>query len=202
MRKLSLVLAMSLAVVGLVTLGVTAEEESAKKGVAIGETVPDFTLKSIEGKEYKLSDLKGKVVVLDFVSQHCPWSIAHDKSMPALARQYGEKGVVFFGIDSDANTSPEDIRGYVKENGITYTILKDEQNKYADAVRATKTPEIYIIDAEQKLVYHGAYDNRKSPQETGEINYVAQALDAILADKPVETAKTAAWGCTIKRVGA
>lgn len=177
-----------------------AEDKGHAEKLAIGDAVPDFTLKDLEGKEHKLSDYKGKIVVLDFVSHGCPWSRAHDKSMPALAEKYKANDVVVLGVEADKENSVEDISSYAKENGVTYTILKDEGNKFADAVNAKQTPEIFIVDKEGNLAYHGAYDDRKSPDAEGATNYVAAALDALLAEKPIEMAQTKAWGCGIKRV--
>lgn len=191
--------ALALAVIVVASAPAWAEEKA--KPLAIGDAVPDFTLKDLDGKEHKLSDYKGKIVVLDFVSHGCPWSRAHDKSMPALADKYKDQDVVVLGIEADKEHSVEDIKSYAKENGVTYTILKDEGNKYADALNAKQTPEIFIVDKEGKLAYHGAYDDRKSPDAEGKTNYVAEAVDALLAEQPIQMAKTKAWGCGIKRVG-
>jgi hypothetical protein len=69
-------------------------------------------------------------------------------------------------------------------------------------VGASRTPEIYIVDTEGKLAYHGAYDDRKAPDMAGETPYVANALDNLLAGEPVATPEVSAWGCTIKRFSA
>lgn len=191
--------AVGVAAIALALVGYAAFAEDGKK-LAIGDPVPGFTLKDLDGNEHKLSDYKGKIVVLDFVSHGCPWSLAHDKSMPALADRYKDKDVVVLGIDSDKTHTPEDVKKYASENGVSYTILKDEGNTFADAVNAKQTPEIFIVDAEGNLAYHGAYDNRKSPEQDGDVNYVADALDAMIADEPIELAQTKAWGCGIKRV--
>ncbi len=193
--------AVALVFAAVVSVAVAQDDAVKKKSIALGEAVPDFTLKALDGKEHKLSDFKGKTVVLDFISHGCPWSKAHDKTMPALAEKYKGNDVVVLGIDSDASHSVDDIAAYAKENNITYTILKDEGNKYADALNAKQTPEIFIVDKEGKLVYHGAYDNRKSPDQDGDTNYVESALDNLLAGEAVKTAQTKAWGCGIKRVG-
>ena len=192
------VFAIAVAAIGIAAW---AQDASKTKRLAIGDKVPEFMLNDLDGNEHKLSDYKDKIVVLDFVSMGCPWSRGHDASMPALADAYKGKGVVVLGIDADKDNSVDAIRGYAKKSGVTYMILKDEGNKYADAVNAKQTPEIFIVDKEGALVYHGAYDNRKSPDQKGDTNYVAEAIDALLANQPVKTAQTKAWGCGIKRMG-
>lgn len=192
----------SVSILGCVTLVAALANCSmapTRQGPAIGSAVPDFTLKDYDGQEHSLASSKGKVVVLDFCSLECPYSKGVDQSLPQLASTYAEKGVVFFGIDSHKSTTPEQIKQYATDKKIPYPILKDEGNKYADAVGATRTPEFYIIDKSGKLVYHGAYDDRKVPEKAGDTNYVREALDAVLAGQPVQTAAVAAWGCTIKR---
>lgn len=168
--------------------------------VAIGGKMPDFQLTDYTGETHSLSDYKGKVVVLEFMSQHCPWSRGAAPSIAALSKKYDDENVVFLGIDSHRSTTHEDNKAYAKEIGIPYPVLRDENNVYADAVGATRTPELYVVDEEGVLRYHGAYDNRKSPGDTGDVNYLAKAVDAVVAGEPIEDAEVNAWGCTIKRV--
>src|SRR5690606_13186325 len=157
-------------------------------------------LKDLDGNEHSLSEHEGKPVVLIFVSQHCPWIQGAQPQMNEVAKEYEAKGVVFYGIDSDAVNKVEDIRNYAKEKNVTYTILKDVGNKYADALNAQNTPEVFIVDKEGKLAYHGAFDNRRREAEVGSENYVRMALDEILADKPVSVPEKRQWGCGIRRV--
>ncbi len=137
--------------------------------------------------------------MLEFASQKCPWSRGADPALIRTATAYEDKGVVFLAIDSHFETPVEEIKPYAEKTGKTYPILKDAGNKYADAVGAMRTPEIFIVDAQGVLVYHGAFDNRTRPEVEGEVNYVAKALDALLAGKPIEQTEVAAWGCSIKR---
>ncbi len=167
--------------------------------VEIGEEMPDFTMTDYTGAEHSLSDYRGKVVVLEFLSQHCPWSRGAAPSIADVAEKHGED-VVFLGIDSHRATTHADNAAYAEKMDIQYPILRDENNVYADKVGATRTPELYVIDEEGVLRYHGAYDNRKSPQDTGDVNYLAKAIDAVVSGEPVEKAEVSAWGCTIKRV--
>jgi peroxiredoxin len=185
----------------LVSASCSGTAESASKALAIGAVAPDFALKDFEAKDHTLSALKGKIVVLDFSSIECPYSRGVDKDgLVELARAYTAKGVVFLGVDSHKSTTPEQIKQYAAENKIPFPILKDAANKYADAVGATRTPEFFILDKDLKLAYHGAFDDRKDPEKRGATGHVRNALDDLLAGRPVKTPEVAAWGCTIKRV--
>jgi thiol-disulfide isomerase/thioredoxin len=180
-----------------------AEKEDA--AVTVGKVMPSFTMPDYNGTEYNLKALKGKTVVLAFTSQECPYSRAADPRLAKLAEAYRPKGIVFLSIDSHKSTQPAAIKQYAHEKNETeeklpYPILKDWQNRYADKVGAKRTPEIYIVDKGGKLVYHGALDNQKKPDDEAYVSYVGKALDEILAGKPVSEAKTSAYGCTIKRV--
>ena len=165
----------------------------------IGAAMPAFKLTDYAGEEHQLSEYAGKVVVIDFLSRDCPWSKGAAPSIASLAKQYEGKDVVFLGINSNAGSTAEAMEKYARSASIPYPIAIDEKNQYADVVGATRTPEIYVIDRAGKLAYHGAYDNRKAPEETGDVNYTKDAIDAVLAGEPVAKAEISAWGCTIKR---
>ena len=165
----------------------------------IGDNLPDFQLQDPMGENHSLSDYAGKIVVLNFCSQECPWSRGADAKINEVARAYAAKEVVFLGVDSHHSTPPEAIKAHAEKAGVPYPILKDTGNAYADKVHAQRTPEIFIVDRQGKLAYHGAFDNRTRPDQEGDINYVADALDALLAGQKIAKPEAAAWGCTIKR---
>jgi len=167
--------------------------------VAIGKAMPDFKLTDALGKSHSLSAYKGKTVVLNFLSNECPWSRGAEPSVSALAKEFEGKDVVFLGINSNAGVTAAQMKDYSASAGIPYAVLIDTNNVYADAVGASRTPEIYVIDKDGKLAFHGAYDDRKEPEKTGGTNYTKLAVEAVLAGKPVEKAEVSAWGCGIKR---
>lgn len=200
-------LAAILVLAGVYTGAVRAGEEgsASEPKAEIGHKMPGFSLDDYTGKTYTLDSLKGKFVVLAFTSQKCPYSREGDARLPAVAKEYQPKGVVFLSIDSHKDTSLEEIAQYAKEDNKTgeklpYPILKDPENKYADTVQAKRTPEIYIVDKEGVLVYHGALDNQKKPGDEDYVNYVKKTLDELLSGKEVSNPTTGAYGCTIKRV--
>jgi peroxiredoxin len=167
--------------------------------ISPGDAMPDFTMTDDAGEVHTLSDYRGRIVVLDFCSHKCPWSVGADARLNELAEAYAEHEVVFLGIDSHHETPVSELREYRAGGGKAYPILKDEGHAYADRIGARVTPEIFVIDSEGVLVYNGAADNSFRPDSTGSVSYVEQALEQLLAGEPVRPSKTAGWGCTIKR---
>ncbi len=172
----------------------------------IGATIPDFKLKDYNGKEHALADSTGKIIVLAFTSQRCPVSRGHEAALAKTAEQYQAKGVVFLSIDSNKDTTPDQMKEYASSSNSTgkllpYPILKDVGNRVADAMGASRTPELYIIGKDGKLAYHGALDSGDNMAAAGYSNYVAKALDELLAGKPVTMTTKSAYGCGINRVG-
>jgi thiol-disulfide isomerase/thioredoxin len=179
----------------------TGEMAYAAAAVAVGQDMPDFKMKDVNGTEHTMEGRTNATFVLVFSSQECPWSRGADPGLTALATEYLPKGVAFYAIDSHKDTTVEQMKNYAMEARIPYPLLKDEGNAYADLVGAKVTPEIFIVSKEGKLVYHGAFDNRMSPDAAGDQAYVKMALDAVLEGKPVEQDRVKAWGCSIKRKG-
>ena len=167
---------------------------------AIGTTIDDFKLPDADGAEHSLKSLTGKNgAVLIFISVQCPVSNAYNDRMEKLAQDYKAKGVNVIGINSN-NTEPAGaVKSHASDKHLTFTILKDDGNKVADRLGATRTPETYVIDASGKLVYHGRIDNSQKTEGITS-NDLRDALDEMLAGKPVTKTGGAAFGCTIKRV--
>ncbi len=167
--------------------------------LAIGATVEDFTLPDGDGKEHSLNSLKGKNgSVLIFVAVKCPVSNAYNERMEKLAQDYKAKGINVIGINSNVAESADAVKAHASTNHLTFPVLKDGGNKIADRLGATVTPEVYFLDAANKLLYRGRIDNAKDVSQV-ETNDLREALDAALAGKPVAKTTATAFGCTIKR---
>lgn len=169
---------------------------------AIGTAAPDFSLTTLDGKRFSLAEAtRGqKAVVLMFIATKCPYSNAYNARMRDMAAAYGTKGVLFVGINSNKSEPAEEARAHAKENRHTFPIMKDPDNKVADLYDAKRTPEIFVVDPEGKLRYHGRIDeNYEDPSQVSSPD-LKNALDAMLSGKPVQKAETKAFGCTIKRV--
>jgi peroxiredoxin len=167
---------------------------------AIGTTVDDFKLPDADGAEHSLKSLTGKNgAVLIFISVQCPVSNAYNDRMEKLAQDYKAKGVNVIGINSNNTEPTAAVKSHAGEKHLTFTILKDDGNKIADRLGATKTPEVYVLDPSSKLVYHGRIDNSQKTEGITS-NDLREALDEMLAGKPISKTGGAAFGCTIKRV--
>jgi peroxiredoxin len=166
---------------------------------------PDFTLKDLDGKERKLSEFLGKVVVLEWTNYSCPFVKKHygPGAMQALQKTYTEKGVVWLSICSSAEgkqgfQKTEDWKKAVAEAKASPTaLLPDADGTVGHLYGARTTPDMRIVDAKGFLAYSGAIDDdpsMKSDPAKAKVNYVAQALDAMLAGKEPPTAETKAYG--------
>jgi hypothetical protein len=175
----------------------------------IGKPAPEFTLTDSTGTSHKLSDFKGKVVVLEWLNHGCPFVKKHydEGNMQKLQAKYTGEGVVWLSIVSSApgkqgHMTAEDTNKTKEEKGSKPTaVLLDEDGKVGQLYGAKVTPELFIINPEGALVYAGGIDDKKSTDPAdiaASTNFVAQALDEILAGKPVSMAKTEAYGCSVK----
>ncbi|HOD51560.1 MAG TPA: redoxin domain-containing protein [Candidatus Hydrogenedentes bacterium] len=205
MKRTTVLLAigcLAIAAVIVILAGRAGRDVQAEGKIKIGEKMPDFALNGIDGKEYKLTEvLKKGPTVLIFSSQECPYSRKADPVLSKLYTSYKDKGVTFLSIDSHKDTTPEQIKQYAETAKLTYVVLKDAGNKYADAAGAQRTPEVFIVNKDGKLVYHGGPNNQKEPGDAEFKDYVKSALDEILAGKAVSAPEASTWGCTIKRAG-
>lgn len=171
--------------------------------LSIGGDAPKFTLKDQTGKDVSLADYSGKIVVLEWFNEGCPFVVKHYKEghMNKLASKYAEKGVVWLAINSTSGKTPESNAKIAEKWKIERPILSDADGEVGHDYGATNTPHLYIIDTAGKLVYRGAIDSDSSDDAAkidGATNYVAKALDEILAGKTVSQAETKAYGCSVK----
>ncbi len=164
------------------------------------DKIENFTLPDYNGKEHSLSDYKNsKVTVIIFVATECPVSNDYNSRMEELYKNYSKKDVAFLGINSNKAESVEMIKEHAEENDLTFTILKDKNNVVADEFGASVTPEVYVVNSEMEVLYHGRIDNSRDIDDVTS-NDLQNALNEILEGKPVSNNSTKAFGCTIKRV--
>lgn len=174
--------------------------DDVKNTFAVGSTMENFTLPDINGKERSFESLKGKNgTVIVFLSVQCPVVKAYDERIVKLAEEYQARGINVVGINSNATESPETVKQHA-EGKYKFTVLKDNNNIIADKLSAYATPEMFLFDTKNKLVYHGAIDNDRSGANVS-ANFLRDALDEHLAGKAITKADTKAIGCSIKRVG-
>lgn len=183
-------------------------ETKAPAGYAVGAVVADFTLTDADGNKTSLKSIAEgkKYVVLDFWSRECPAAKACEPAFAKLHKDFSAKSVAFVHMASNKkeNKVEADVtatKDYAKKNSITWPILLDVDNKVADVFGGQTTPHVFVIDVkDMKVVYAGSINDAVWKPENVKREYVREALDLLLAGKPVATPSTKAEGCTIKRV--
>jgi peroxiredoxin len=178
----------------------------ARAVVEVGKPAPDFSLTDVQGKTHKLSDYKGKVVVLEWVNSGCPIVKAHyeAKNMQDTQKVAAADGAVWLQINTSGpgaqgNLSDAEAAKWQKEQGVTATAyLKDYTGKVGRLYGAKTTPHMFIVNKDGTLAYQGAIDSGNSRDIPTATNYVKAALASIKAGKPIEKAATKAYGCAVK----
>lgn len=172
------------------------------RGAAIDKPAPDFTLKDVDGKTVKLSDYKGKIVVLEWFNPECPVSAGcHAKgSLKDGAARAAKEGVVWLAINSSGagkeGSGAEKNKKAAAEWNMKHPVLLDESGEVGHLYGAKTTPHMFVIDAKGMLVYKGAIDNQGKDDKM--INFVDTALADLKAGKPVATKETKSYGCGVK----
>jgi peroxiredoxin len=169
----------------------------------VGAPAPDFTLPlAADGTKVALKDLlaRNKAVAVIFVATKCPVSNAYNERMAQLGKEYAAKGVAVVGVNSNKTEPAAEVAAHARQHGFTFPVVKDEGNKVADAYGAQKTPEVYVLSPKGDLLYHGRIDESQDDPKNVKSPDLRNALEAILAGRPVPAAETKAFGCTIKRV--
>lgn len=164
----------------------------------IGSVVENFKLSDTNGVEKSYKDLKGeKGTIIVFLSAQCPVVAGYNDRLNAIVADYQAKGINFIGLNSNATESLDWVKSHALEH-YKFPVLIDKGNVIADKFGAVATPEIFLFDKDDKLIYHGAIDNdRKGDNVTS--NYLRDALNEQLGGKTIKTSTTKAFGCTIKR---
>lgn len=178
-------------------------------GLTAGQAAPDFTLKDVHGKTHKLSDYRGKVVVLEWTNPECPFVVKHYGSgnMPKLQKDAANQGVVWLTLNSNRHGSQGSYEGdkavswLQQHQASPAAYLRDADGAVGRAYNAKVTPHLYVIAPDGKLAYVGAIDSIRSADQADIAkadNYVLAALSAVKDGKPVEKAQTNPYGCGIK----
>ena len=171
--------------------------------LAVGAKAPAFSLiNAVDGKTVAFKPADGRLSVVFFTCNQCPYSKAFEPRLIDIARRYGSKGVVFYAIDPNdearyAEESLDSMKARAVSKDYPYPYLKDGDSSIARAYGARVTPHVYVIDGTGVLRYRGYVDDSARPEERTRTG-LSDALDALLAKRDVTTAATRAFGCTIK----
>ena len=188
------------AVTLLLCFGIQAKE------LDLGSVLPleDVKMMDITGKEVSLGQAKGKNgLLVIFSCNTCPWVIKWEDRYVELAKKYQSKGVGMIALNSNETTfgsvdSMDKMKVHAKEKGYNFYYAMDNGAKLAREFGATRTPHVYLFNAENQLVYRGAIDDNAKNKKKVKKPYVADAIDAMLAGNTIKYASTKALGCGIK----
>jgi len=183
-------------------------EVTTAKGYGIGDIATDFKLKDIDGKMVSLSDYKdAKGFVIIFTCNTCPFAVASEDRIIALDQKYKEKGYPVIAINpNDPEVQPDDtyelMQAKAKDKGFTFPYLYDTSNTVYASYGATKTPHVYLLKKEEKgnvVKYIGAIDDNVRNGDAVKDQFLANAIDELLAGKEVSVKETKAIGCSVKQ---
>jgi peroxiredoxin len=180
----------------------------------LGHKAASFSLPDTDGNTVSLSDYEGSQgLVVAFICNHCPYVIHIAPQLAKIAQQYQKKGIAFVAINSnDIEQYPDDDMAHMIEEKRTrqypFAYLLDEKQEVAKAYYAACTPDLYLFNGEQKLVYRGQFDGSR-PTRISSGNYdssahqatgrdLIQAMDALLDGRHIDTTQTPSMGCNIK----
>lgn len=172
--------------------------------LAIGTKAPDFDLPGTDGRSYSLGTFTDKAAtVVIFSCNHCPYVVMNEDRIIELARDYHHKSVAVIAINAnDPVTHPADSFDNMKlraqTKGFNFPYVFDESQQVAKDYGATRTPEVFVVDAGGTIVYHGRIDDNAEDASAVKRHDLREALDELLADKPISVPDTTPIGCTIK----
>ena len=191
----------SFVILALLLLGsVTAGE------LELGSAIPlaDVKMLDISKEEISLNETKGSNgLLVIFSCNTCPWVLAWEDRYVSIAEKYAPKGIGIIAVNSNeayrgGDDSFKKMQVHAKKNKYNFFYTVDKGSRLATAFGATRTPHIFLFDKKEKLVYRGAIDdNSRNPEQVKEA-YLINAMDAMLAGKPVKVTSAKALGCTIK----
>lgn len=179
--------------------------KTASTMLTLGTDAPDFSLVNVDGRTVSLADFQdSKALLVAFICNHCPFVKHIASELARLAIDYQPQGLAMVGISSNdvsshPEDSPEQMIHEAEQQGYSFPYLFDETQEVAIAYRAACTPDFFLFDGGQKLVYRGQLDSSRPGNDipvTGED--LRRAIDAVLAGEAVTTEQTPSIGCNIK----
>ncbi len=184
------------------------EKDSRPRAAQIGTRVENFTLQDFRGKSHSLADFAGsKLVVVAVLGTECPLCKLYGPRLAEMAAELGPKGVAFVGLDANRQDSITEMAAYARIHKIEFPLLKDLGNAVVDQLGAQRTPEVFVLDQDRVVRYRGRIDDQYGFQSGAGYSRpkvtrrdLADAIEQLLAGKPVSQPTTEAVGCLIGRV--
>ena len=172
--------------------------------IPLGSPMPSFELTDPKGDTYKSDEQFGtKGLLVAFTCNHCPYAIAVWPRLIRLASFAKQNGITVIAINPNINPdypedSPEQMSKRIEEWGIPFPYLVDESQEVARDFKAQCTPDIYLFDSDQKLIYHGRIDDNWKDERKVKTEELKEALEAHIADNPISADQKPSMGCSIK----
>lgn len=176
---------------------------AAAANKSTGKGVTAVSLQDPSGNAHTLAEFRDrKALALVFLGTECPIANSYAPELAAISREYAARGVQVIGINANPDETLTQVAAHAKSFALPFPVLKDAKQALANAVGARVTPEVFVLDASRAVRYHGRIDDRyQTRTKSGEAKAhdLRDALDAVLAGKPVRTAETRVFGCAIVR---
>jgi peroxiredoxin len=170
---------------------------------APGQVIGEFELRDVStGRLHRLSQHRGRVLVIVFVGTSCPVGELYIGRLAELATTYQSRNVDFLAINSNASESIAEVAQHARESGVNFPVLKDPENRVADELLAERTCESLVIDGQGQLRYRGAIDDQygqRTRQDRPAHYYLTDAIESVLAGRRVLVQETHVVGCPIER---
>ncbi len=177
------------------------------QGYQLGDKAEDFKLKNVDGKMVSMADYKdAKGYIIVFTCNHCPYAVMYEKRIIDLHKKYSKKGYPVIAINpNDPEVVPEDdfesMKKLSKKKKYPFVYLFDEQQSVYPKFGATRTPHVFLLDANKVVKYIGAIDDNPKDESNIKVHYVENAINALDEGKNPDPSFTKAVGCSIKKKG-
>ncbi len=170
--------------------------------IGIGDTLaPDYVLTGLEGRAMRLSDYRAeRARLIVFFSIECPTSRIYADHMTRIQGQYADRGITLLAVNANFNETPDSITAFAERQAFTFPVLRDVNNRLADQLDAQSTPHAYLFDKNGVLVYRGEIDDGFGKEEETTSRGLWDAVDELLANKPITRPETRSIGCIIRRI--
>lgn len=192
----------------VISLPAWADAARPAGGELLGRTIENFELRDFRGKPHALADYSdSQAVVVYFLGTECPLAKLYAPRVQRLSAEFAQRDVTVLGINSNVQDSLTELEHHVRVHGIEFPVLKDVGNQVADEFGATRTPQVFVLDKDRRVVYAGRVDGQYtfgsgvgSSSPSPKRDDLRIALEELLAGKPIAVAATEAKGCLIGRV--
>ena len=174
------------------------------KRIDLGHTAPNFSLPGVDGENYTFSDFTANPLLLVIFScNHCPYVQAYEERIKKLQSDFRKDGLQIVAINANdadkyAEDSFEEMKKRAAEKKFNFIYLRDESQETAKAFGAAFTPELFLFNADRKLIYTGKIDDNWREPEKVQTKYLQNAIEEYLRGEEISVPETYAIGCTIK----